>query len=351
MLHHRRHTAGAVEVGHIAQAVGVDFGQMGGGAGNLVDLFHVQLTAGLVGNGREVQRHIGGAADGHAQPQGVGQSGPGDDLPGGQPLPHHGHNAAAGPLGHPAALRHDRGHHGAARQAHAHGLRHGAHGIGGAQIGAGAAAGAAAVLQGHILLLRHAPHLEHPLGLHRAGVVRLMAVELHAPQHGAAVDDQRRQVQPGRRHQQSGYHLVAGAQQHNAVKVVQPGHGLHLVGDQVPGGQDEVHPVVAAAHAVTGADDAEFHRRSAGLENPLLHKAGHLPQVVVARGAGAPGVGNADQRTLQVIITVSHPLIEGADGGPIRPWTAPHGWNRFFFPYLSPFRLPRNGQNKGSMPE
>ena len=178
-----------------------------------------------------------------------------------------------------------------------------------------------------------------------------MSVELHTPQHGAAVDDQRRQVQPGRRHQQPGHHLVAGTQQHNAVKVVQPGHGLHLVGDQVPGGQDEVHPVVAAAHAVTGADDAEFHRRSAGLENPLLHKAGHLPQVVVARGAGAPGVGNADQRTLQVIITVSHPLIEGADGGPIRPGQHLTAGIDSFFHIFHLFRLPRNSQNEGSMPE
>jgi hypothetical protein len=93
-------------------------------------------------------------------------------------------------------------------------------------------------------------------------------------------------------------------------------HGLHLVGDDVPGGEDVVHPIVAAAHAVAGADDAKLHRGAAGLEDALPDALGHLAQVVVARIGPVPAVGDADHGPGQVVVAVAHPFIKGADAGP-----------------------------------
>lgn len=90
---------------------------------------------------------------GKAGLDGVADGALGDDLPGGDPLFHQFHNLDAGlfALGQPGG-----GNcrcRAAVRQGHAQRFRQGAHSIGRTQIGAGAAAGACGVLQGHIFRL------------------------------------------------------------------------------------------------------------------------------------------------------------------------------------------------------
>ena len=73
-----------------------------------------------------------------------------------------------------------------------------------------------------------------------------------------------------------------------------------------------MHAVVALAHTVTAADDAELDGGAAGTVDAVLHPLCHLPQVVVAGHALAPGVGDADHGTLEVLGGKAHGLERGA---------------------------------------
>ena len=72
-----------------------------------------------------------------------------------------------------------------------------------------------------------------------------------------------------------------------------------------------MHPVVALAHAVAAADDAELDRGTAGPVDAVLHPLGHLPQVIVAGDALAPRIGNANDRPFQILRGKSHGLQRG----------------------------------------
>ena len=185
-------------------------------------------------------------------------------------------------------------------------MAQGAHGVGRAQVGAGAAAGAGRILQRHVFRLRDLPGGEHAVGLRGGGLVGLAAIELNAALHGAAGQQDAGNVQPCRRHQHTGDDLIAGAQQHQAVKQVDLGHALDGVGDQFPGGQDIVHTAMAVGHAVAAADHAELDGRAAGAVNAVLDPLGHLPQVIVAGDTLAPRVGDANDRPLQVLRGKAH---------------------------------------------
>ena len=312
LLHDPGHGAVPVEVDHVVLVGGgEDLGDLGRDAGELVKLLHhVDAQLGLVGDGGQVHDGVGGAGHGQADLDGVADGLVGDDLPGADPLADQLHDPHAGLLGQGHAAAGGGGSGGAGGDGHAHGLREGAHGVGGAEIRAGAAGWAGGVLHGGVGLLGHPAGGEHAVSLGEGALVRLVAVELAAALHGAAGQQDAGDVQTGGSHQHAGDDLVAGAQQHQAVKEVDLGHGLHGAGDQLPGGQDVVHADLALGDAVAAAHHAELHRRAAGPVDAGLDLLRHLAQVIVAGNALAPGVGDADEGTvLHVVRGKAHGLV------------------------------------------
>ena len=313
VFHQAGYAAVLIEVYNVVLAGGVHLGQLGRGIGQAVELVqHLDAKLCLVGDGGQVHNGVGGAAHGKAGLDGVPHGAVGDDFPGGDVLFHQLHDFHAGLLGLHHADGGGGGSGAAVRQSHAHGLGQCAHGVGGAQIGAGAAAGAGGVLQRDILLLGDLTGGEHTVSLGAGGLVGLTAVELHAALHGAAGQEDAGNIQTGSSHQHTGNDLVAASQQHQTVKQVDLGHGLDGVGDQLTGGHDEVHAVMSLTHAVAAADHAELNGGAAGPVDAVLHPLGNLTQVVVTGNAFAPCVGNADDGALQVLGGKAHGLVGGA---------------------------------------
>ena len=72
LVHHGRHSAGGMEVGHVARRGRVHLGHVRRGARQLFQHVHRDLPAiGLVGDGRDVQGQVRRSADRRAQAEGV----------------------------------------------------------------------------------------------------------------------------------------------------------------------------------------------------------------------------------------------------------------------------------------
>ena len=69
-----------------------------------------------------------------------------------------------------------------------------------------------------------------------------------------------------------------------------------------------MHAVMALAHAVASADDAEFNGGAAGTIDAVLDPLGHLAKVEVTGNTLTPGIGNADNGAFEVIRGKAHGL-------------------------------------------
>src|SRR5690554_6762015 len=74
--------AGPVDVLHVVVAVGGHLAQNRRLAGKLVDVVHIKIDLGLVGNGQEVQHGIGASAHGNIEGHGVHKGRLGGDVAG-----------------------------------------------------------------------------------------------------------------------------------------------------------------------------------------------------------------------------------------------------------------------------
>ena len=80
-----------------------------------------------------------------------------------------------------------------------------------------------------------------------------------------------------------------------------------------------MHASVALGRAVTAGDDAKFTGCTACPVYSLFDGFGHLAQVVVSRHEFIPGVGNANQRALQIVIGIADGFKYTAIKRPFRP--------------------------------
>ncbi len=130
--------------------------------------------------------------------------------------------------------------------------------------------------------------------------------------HRSPHHDDRRNIQTGCRHQQTRDDLVARTQQHHGVQLMGLNHQFHIVGDQLAGRQDIVHPDVALSDAIAGGNQSELDRCTGCLQDALLHIFGNQLQVVVPGHDTVPRIGDADQRPREVFIAVPHRFINRA---------------------------------------
>ena len=321
LLHDSVDAAGPVQILHVGVAGGGQVTQVGGLFRDLVGHVEGQLNAALMGDGRQMEHGVGGAAQGHVDGLGVVESGGGHDVPGPDVLFHQLHDLHASVLGQAETGGVNGGDGAVAGQGHADGLGKAVHGVCGVHAGAGAAGGAGVVL---VFLHAFLVQLAGVIGAHglehvaQAGAAAVVQV---AGQHGAAGDEDGGHVHPGCCHQQTGDVLVAVGDHHQAVKLVGQGHGLGGVGDQIPGHQGVLHSRVAHGDAVAHGDGGELHRGAPGSADACLHRLGDLVQVHVPGHDLVIGADHADEGALQLLLGVAQCVEQGAVGG---------GGNAFF---------------------
>ena len=68
--------------------------------------------------------------------------------------------------------------------------------------------------------------------------------------------------------------------------------------------------------AVAGGDDPKLYRGASSLKYPLSCILGDLLQIIVTRYQSVPGIGNTDQRAIQIIVAETHGFKKSAHLGP-----------------------------------
>ena len=216
-----------------------------------------------MGDGRNVQNGVCGAAQRHIDGNGVFEGGLRRDVAGfdaffeqiqyfharllGQAMPRGKHCRNRAVPGQPEPQR----------------FRDAVHRIGRVHAGAGPAAGAGAVFQ---LLQLGGGHL---FGLHRAYAFKYrdeingFVLDL-SRKHRSAADKNGREVEPQRRHQHAGNNLITVGNEHQRVERMGHCHDFNGIGDQLPAGQRIFHAGMVHGDAVTDADDGKFNGGSTG---------------------------------------------------------------------------------------
>ena len=141
------------------------------------------------------------------------------------------------------------------------------------------------------------PHaLEHRNQIHHT------AIRGAAGSHGAAGDENGRNVHPQRPHDHARHDFVAVGDADQAVQLVRHDHGLHRVGDELAAGQGVFHPGVPHGDAVIDADGVEFERYAPGFAHRLLDDASQFLQMHMSGDDFDERIANADERFIEILI-------------------------------------------------
>ena len=301
--------AGAVDVLDVVEVRrGRDLGQVGDLAREAVDVGHGEVDLGLLGGGQQVQDGVGGAAHGDVQAHGVLEGGLGGDgarQDGGVVVlvvgPGDLDDLVADALEELAAVGVG-GQQGAVHgQGQAEGLGEAVHGVGGEHARAGAAGGAGQALDGADGLIGHGGVGGVHHGVDEVELAGGAVGGGHlARLHGAAGDEDGRDVEPHGGHEHARGDLVAVGDAHEGVGAVGADHVLHGVGDEVAAGQGVEHAVVAHGDAVVDGDRVELLGQAPGGLDLGGHEAPDVAQTHVAGHELGEGVRDGDDRFAEV---------------------------------------------------
>ena len=291
---------------------------MRGLTADLVDHVEIHRHAGLMGNGRQVQHRVGGAAQRHVDGQGVAKGLGGHDLIGCEAGLGQGDALHPGLFGKTDAGGHDGGNRAVAGKTQTDRLRQAVHGIGRKHAGAGAAGRAGGILDGAQFTFGHLAGFNGAHGLKDGDQIHPCAGlgRMVPGQHGATADHDGGQVQACRRHQHARYDLVAVGDQHQGVEGMRHRHDFDGVGNDFAASQRVLHAGVIHGDAIADPDGAEFNRGAAGHVDPVFNGLGDAVQVGVAGNNRVGGVGDANQGALDFHVRVADGFEQGSMGGP-----------------------------------
>ena len=256
-----RNAAGLEHVLGDVAAGRLQIGDVGRALQHLGDGEQVEIDAAFMRDGREMQRGVGRAAGRSHHGSGILQRLAGDDVARADVERDQVHDLLAGRHAEAVADLVRRGRAGRIGQRKADGLGDGRHGVGGELRAAGAGRGASHLLElfeivgGHLADGELADRLEQVLHRDRTAAIG-------AWKDGAAIDEDRRHVEPAHGHHHARQRLVAAGHADQRV-VAMAAHGeLDGIGDDLARRQRGLHALMPHGDAVGDGDGAEFARRA-----------------------------------------------------------------------------------------
>ena len=237
------------------------------------------------GQGQQMDHGVGRTADGAIGHHRIFERFAGEDIGRFEVVFHHIDDTAAGELRHNPATAVDGGDCRIARKRHAQCLGHRSHG-GGSAHGVARARGPAHGLFGfEEILLAHFAGLDRFAHLPQRGARADSLAPEPAIEHGAAGDNDRRNVGGGRAHQQRWGGLVATDQQDGAIDGLAAHHLFHRHGGEVA-----IHHCGGAEGVFRGREHRHLQRKAASFPDAGLYLFGQFTQMPVAGGEIGPGV-------------------------------------------------------------
>ena len=129
-----------------------------------------------------------------------------------------------------------------------------------------------------------------------------------AGEHGAAADDDCRDVEAAGSHEHSRDDFIAVRDEYQAIKGMSCRYGFNGVTDQFTAGQGKAHAAMTHGDTVADADGREFNRCTAGSGNAELDCFGNIAQMDMAGNDFIEGITDTDQRFLQIFIAIAHSM-------------------------------------------
>ena len=215
------------------------------------------------------------------------------------------------------------------------------HRVGGELRAAGAGRRAGDLLQLVEVGVRHAADGTHADRLEEVLHGDLAAAE-RARQDRAAIDEDRRHVEPAHRHHHAGQRLVAAGEPDQRV-VAMAAHGeLDGIGDHLARHERRLHALVAHGDAVGHRDGGELARRAAGRGDALLGGLRLAGERDVAGRRLVPAGGDADEGLMDLLARQPHRVVVGAVRRAARPFRHVTAWQTPFVerPRIHTQRLP-----------
>ena len=320
----RHNPACAVHIFHMVfLRGGRHLAQAGHFAAQAVNVGHPEIHPGLIGGSQQMQNGIGAATHGYVQAHGVFES-----LFGGNRARQHTgivvlvialgqrHDQMAGLYEQILALGMCGQQRTIARQRKPQGLGQAVHRIGREHAAARTASGAGAAFHLRDLFVGHmaVAGLDHGVDQIKLAL-RLVAIgnrDDFACLHGAAGDENNRDVQAHCGHQHAGGDLVAVADAHQRIGAVGIDHVFHAVGNQVAAGQAVEHAVVAHGDAVVNGDGIELLGNAASGLHLACHQLAHVVQVHMAGHKLGERIGNGNDRLAKIAVGHTGGAPQGA---------------------------------------
>ncbi len=119
---------------------------------------------------------------------------------------------------------------------------------------------------------------------------------------GAAINEYRRTIQARHAHQQARHVFVTSADGDDAVMPHTAGHGLHAVGDDLPGNQRILHALCAHGNPIGNSQNVVDDALTTRVVSPLVDVFCQLIDVHIAGRHHAPGRSDADLGFFEVTI-------------------------------------------------
>ena len=151
-----------------------------------------------------------------------------------------------------------------------------------------------------------------------------------AGQNRAAIDEDRRHVEPAHRHHHAGLRLVAAGDADQRVIGMAAHRQFDGIGDHLARRQRGLHAGMAHGDAVGHGDGAELARRGADGGDAHLDRLRLPHQRDIARRGLVPAGGDADERLMDLLRGQPHRVIKGAVRRPLRPFGGVAAWQPRF---------------------
>ena len=141
--------------------------------------------------------------------------------------------------------------------------------------------------------------LNRNVNLFAIGAVQLARRDRSAVQHHAG------NIETTQSHDDAGHIFVAAADADKSVEKIAAGDQFDRVGDHLARNQRSLHTLRAHRDAVGNGDGVELHRRTAGFSNAFLQRFSNFAQVHITGSDFGPGIGDADDRLMQIVFRES----------------------------------------------
>ena len=300
-LHDGIDAACLIQILHVGRPGGRQVAQVRRALRNLIRDIHINLNAGLMRDGGQMEHGIRGTSKSHVHGEGVHERILRHNVTRTDILLKELHDLHSRLLGKTDPVRIDRGDRSVSLKAHSQGLRQAVHAVGRIHAAAAAAGRTDLALILFELLLCDPVSGKFTDRLKHRTQGTLLSVDVSG-KHGAPGDEDRRDVQPGRGHQKTGYVLVAVRNHDKSVKLMRFRHTLGGIRDQIARDQGILHSLMSHCDSIADSDRRENPRNAAGHRDAHPDSVDNLVKVHMAGDNLIVGAHDSDQRPLHLFL-------------------------------------------------